>query len=232
MEHSIADPELEVLNRELNDPDTYQAYKAAYEGHDFYWLPRVCAALLVGSSTLVYGRKPSYRKFRAIEIIARVPYHSWAAAAFTLLTLCFSREEKALQLSQVARFARLASDNETMHVVVISQLAQKEGEGGWIRGSLLPMLFAFGYFWASYGLYLLCSHWSYQLNALFENHAFEQYTEFLDTEHEALKKKTVDSSFLRWYGRNPLNQYDFFASVRNDELIHRNQSLHAIRPEH
>ena len=227
MEPIIPDPELEALNTALNDPDTYQAYKKVYEEHQFSWVPQVLAALLVGASTLVYGQKPSYSKFRAIEIIARVPYHSWAAAVFTMLTLCFSHEQKALQLSRVARFARLASDNETMHVVVISQLAKQEERVGQLRGSVLPMLFAFLYFWISYMLYLVCSRWSYQLNALFENHAFEQYNEFLVTEHDALKKKGVESDFLRWYGRNPINQYDFFTSVRNDELIHRNQSLHA-----
>jgi hypothetical protein len=123
----------------------------------------------------------------------------------------------------------LRKDNETMHVVVISQLAKQEYRAGAIRYTLIPMLFAFFYFWASYTLYLINKRYSMELNYCFENHAFLQYSEFLLENAEELKNKPITSEFLAWYGRTPRSQYEFFESVRNDELIHRNMSVHSLQ---
>ncbi len=228
MELVAGNKELEALNTRLNDPAELAAYKQQYDGYKTRFLPRVLGRSLVLLGNLVYGREPSYLKFRAVEIIARVPYHSWSSAAFTLLTLFFSNEQRALHLSRITRYARLASDNETMHVVVTSQLARSEEKAGFIRHTLIPMLFAFFYFWASYWLYIIRPRWSYELNYLFESHAFEQYSRFLETRGDALKQKPIKSDFLAWYGRNPANQYEFFRSVRNDEIVHRNESIHEV----
>jgi hypothetical protein len=67
-----------------------------------------------------------------------------------------------------------------------------------------------------------------ELNYLFESHAYQQYSEFLEQEGESLKQKTLVSDFLDFYGRNVKNEYEFFESVRNDELIHRNRSIREI----
>ena len=228
MELVAGDKELEALNIQLNDPEQLEAYKKTYDDYHPLLLPRILGSFLVLCGNVIYGRSPSYLKFRAVEIIARVPYHSWSSAAFTLLTLFFSDEKKALRLSNVARYSRIASDNETMHVVVISQLAKREERAGFVRHTAIPMLFAFFYFWTSYCLYLLRPRWSYELNYLFESHAFEQYGKFLEMRGEELKNKSVQSDFLNWYGRNPINQYDFFRSIRNDEIVHRNQSIKEV----
>lgn len=63
---------------------------------------------------------------------------------------------------------------------------------------------------------------------MFENHAFEQYSRFLEQQGEELKAKPIHCQFLDWYGRAPANQYEFFLSVRNDEIIHRNSSLEEV----
>lgn len=218
--------ELETLNKTLNDPEQLRAYKEPHDNHPIAFLPWVIGGFLIWCGNIVYGHKPSYLKFRAIEVIARVPYHSWVSAAYTLLTLFYSDEKKALALSNVTRYARLAQNNETMHVVVISHIATKEEKAGFFRHTLIPMLFAFIYYWASYILYMLNPRWSLELNYLFENHAFDQYSLFLELYGEELKRKSIESEFLVWYGRNPRSQYEFFLSLRNDELIHRNQSIH------
>jgi hypothetical protein len=119
----------------------------------------------------------------------------------------------------------MAAENETMHVVVISELARSEQKAGFIRYTALPMLLAFVYFWFSYLLYLIRPRWSLELNYIFEDHAFQQYAQFLDSNVEALRAKPIKSAFLEWYGRHPANQYEFFRSVRNDEIIHRNRSV-------
>ncbi len=220
--------DLEALNLELNDPEQLEAYKKPFDNYRPGLLPRLLGGILVNSGNVFYGFEPSYLKFRAVEVIARVPYHSWSSVAYTLLTMFYSDEKRAMHLSNITKYARLAQDNETMHVVVTTQLAQKESPAGFFRHILVPMIFAFFYFWASYFLYLFNHKWSLELNYLFEQHAFEQYSKFLSTHGEELKKKVVDSEFLRWYGRNPKNQYEFFLSVRNDELIHRNRSVKEI----
>lgn len=229
MELSRGDTALEELNQQLNDPQALADYMRPFDTYKPAALPRILGLLLVFLGNTFYGKKPSYLKFRAVEVIARVPYHSWASAAFTMLTATYTDEQRALRLSNIAKYSRVASDNETMHVVVISQIAQKEGKrAGFILHTMIPMLFAFFYFWWSYVLYLVNPKWSYELNYMFENHAFEQYSLFLENEGEELKKKSVDSEFLRWYGRNPRNQYEFFLSIRNDEIIHRNTSIKEI----
>lgn len=230
MELQRGNEELEALNKELNSPVQLEAYKKPYDNYRTGLLPRLLGGLLILCGNTVYG-KPSYLKFRSVEVIARVPYYSWSSAAYTLMTLFYSDERKAMQLSNVARYARLAQDNETMHVVVISHLAQSEEKAGLIRHTLIPMLFAFFYFWASYMLYLVRPRWSLELNYLFEGHAFEQYSLFLETREQELMKKPVESEFLAWYGRNPRNQYEFFRSIRNDEIVHRNQSVKEIDEE-
>lgn len=229
MELVRGNEELEKLNRELNDEAARAAYKGLYDDYRPSLVPRMLGGFLVGCGNLFYGREPSYLKFRAVEVIARVPYHSWSSAAYTLSTMFYRNEKKAIELAGVTRFARLSQDNETMHVVVVSHLAAVEEKPRFLLHTLVPMLFAFFYFWCSYVLYLVNARYSYELNFLFEQHAFEQYSRFLDTRGAELKLKKVRSEFLRWYGRHPENQYEFFRSVRNDELIHRNGSINEIQ---
>ena len=228
MELKRGNEELEVLNKALNDPIALREYKGPLDNYRVSFVPRFLGLSFVWCGNLIYGKEPSYLKFRAVEVIARVPYHSWSSSAYTLLTFFYSDEKKAMHLSNVSKYAQIAQDNETMHVVVISQLAKGEERAGLIRHTLIPMFFAFFYFWWSYVLYLINPRYSYELNYMFENHAFEQYNRFLEIRGDQLKKKTVLSEFLDWYGRNPRNQYEFFLSIRNDEIIHRNTSIKEI----
>jgi len=221
--------EFEALVSELCDDAQLEAYKKPYDNYPVSAVSRFLGRALVWCGNLVYGKEPSYLKFRAVEVIARVPYHSWESAVYTLLTMFYTNEKKALKLSTISRFARFAQDNETMHVVVISHIAKHNGlKAGFLRYTLTPVLFAFFYFWASFFLYLLKSRWSLELNYMFEQHAFDQYSRFLEIKRDELKGKTIGSEFLTWYGRHPRSEFDFFLSVRSDEIIHRNQSIHEI----
>ena len=89
MEHAHRDT-LEQLNTSLNDPETLRAYKEHYDDYKPSLLPRILGNILIFFGNLVYGRAPTYLKFRAIEVIARVPYHSWSSASYTHLTLFFT----------------------------------------------------------------------------------------------------------------------------------------------
>lgn len=223
----------EALNRKLNDDHARDEYKRAYDSYKPSHTPRILGTLLIVCGTIVYGKKPSYQKFRAIEIIARVPYQSWVSVSYTLLTCFFWNEDRAISLSKRAHFAGHAQDNETMHVVVISALTKAEGSIGVFRHTIIPMIFGFIYFWMSYILYFIYPRYSYELNFLFENHAYEAYDQFIRENETALRQKPMMNIFLDWYGRTVSNQYDFFVSVRNDELIHRNTSLEVLNlPKH
>lgn len=229
MELIKGDQALEELNQELNDPEHLAAYKGRYDDYRVSFIPKILGGFLVGCGNIVYGNEPSYLKFRAVEVIARVPYHSWASAAYTLLTLFYTNEHKAVWLSDVARYARFAQDNETMHVVVMSHCARDCGEkAGTIRHTVIPMLFAFFYFWTSYLLYFINPRYSYELNFMFEGHAFGQYDRFLVLKGESLIQKPIKSEFLEWYGRTVANEYELIRSIRNDEIIHRNSSIEEI----
>lgn len=216
--------EIEQLNEKLNSPAEFDAMNAEYGDFQPRRISRVLGAMIVGTGNILYGHQPSYLKFRAIEVAARVPYFSWESASYTLQTFLYTRPTRALELARTAGYARLAHDNETMHVVVISELACQEARAGVIRHYIFPLLFALPYFWISYVLALVRPAISQEINYIFESHAVKQYQEFLDTNEAALRGKRVSSEFLSAYGRSPANQYEFFRSLRNDELIHRNHS--------
>lgn len=228
-DHHHNGEDFEKLNTVLMDEQNLSEYAKTCGEPAISWLPGVLGNFLVWAGNVVYGEKPSYLKFRAVEVIARVPYHSWASAAFTLMMMFYTDAAKAIELSETSDFATLAAENETMHVVVITELTQKHGEkAGVIRFTIIPMLFAFFYFWMSYFLYLTKPAWSLQLNYLFENHAFSQYDRFLKENEEEFKRLPMDSAYLRHYGRNPVSEWDFFCSVRADEVVHRNTSFHEL----
>lgn len=216
----------EALLKTLEDPKIIEEYKRSYDDYKVGMIPKILGMILVTCGNLVYGREPSYGKFKAVEVIARIPYQSWEVASYTLLTMFYSNEKKALALSRLSTFSRVSQDNETMHVVVLSQLAKKYGEDGLIRHTLVPMLFSFFYAAASYILYLFSAKSALQLNYMFEDHAYSQYSRFVEHNAEALKDRHVCIEFLDFYGRNPQSEYDLFVSIRNDEIIHRNVSAH------
>ncbi len=220
--------EHEALVASLCDDDTLAEYKGPFDNYRASLVPRILGGFLVGMGNVVYGHQPSYMKFRAIEVIARVPYHSWTSAIFTLLTYFYSDEVRALRLSRLARFTRFASENETMHVVTVSALAREHERAGFLRHTFIPVLFAFISFWVSYVLYLVRPRYALEINYLFEQHAFSQYNQFLKDYGEELKKRPIASAYLSWYGRECRNQYEFFRLVCNDEIVHRNQSIHEI----
>lgn len=219
----------EALVKELNDPVLRGEYARAYDSYRPGFLARVLGYLLVGSGTLVYGKKPSYEKFKAIEVIARIPYQSWEVASYTLLTGLYSNEERAIELTKTSTFSREAQDNETMHVVVISQIVKRLKCEGFFRHVFIPLVFALFYFWTVYILYMVSRRSALELNYIFENHAYHQYQQFLVENGERLRDTPVYSDFLVFYGRNARSEYELFESIRNDELIHRNRSIRELQ---
>lgn len=218
----------EALVRELNDPVLRAEYARTYDTYRPGLIARLLGNLLIASGNLVYGKRPTYAKFKAIEVIARIPYQSWEVASYTLLTGLYANEERAIELTKTSRFSREAQDNETMHVVVLAQICKRLKCERFFRHVFIPLLFALFYFWTIYFLYMVSRRAALELNYLFENHAYHQYQEFLMLHGERLRDTAVRSEFVYFYGRNPRNEYELFESIRNDELIHRNRSIREL----
>lgn len=218
----------EELVKMLNDTELRTNYARPYDSYKVGFIASVLGWLLVTAGTIVYGKKPSYGKFKAVEVIARIPYQSWEVATYTLLTGFYGNEKRAIELTKTSMFSRQAQDNETMHVVVITQICKRRRCVGPIRHMLIPLVFAFFYFWTVYILYIFSRKSALELNYLFESHAYQQYSEFLTLYGEELRDRPVMSDFLVLYGRNARSEYELFESIRNDELIHRNRSIREL----
>jgi hypothetical protein len=215
----------EELVQALFETETFETYRENNARLEVGALPRFLGAILVTTGNFLYGAKPSYGKFKALEIVARIPYQSWEVATYMLLTLFFSDEQKAIRLSEASYFTRVAQDNETMHVVLMAGLAKKYQEDRFWLHTAIPVVFSTVYSLSIFLLFMLHRRSAYELNYLFESHAFDQYQCFLDQEGDRLKLAPLQSEFLQFYGRHAKNEYELFLSIRNDELIHRNQSI-------
>lgn len=175
---------------------------------------------------LCYGRAPSLKKFYVIEIIARIPYQSWELWSYIIQTLAFAEEQRAIKLGELAHFSRVAQDNETMHVVALGLILGRRSN---IFLSIPAFILSFFYFQACFVLHAIHKSWAYELNYLFENHAFQAYQEFLQLHDTELKTQPLASAYLTWYGRDVSTVYDFLALVRNDELLHRHSSISLLK---
>ncbi len=218
----------ESLVTALNDDAIRNEYAAPYDNYKPMLVPRILGWLLVTAGNTVYGHRPSYGKFKAVEVIARIPYQSWEVAAYTILTGFYGDEKRAIKLAKTSAFSRQAQDNETMHVVVITQITKRLKCTGFFRHTLIPLLFAFFYFWTIWLLYMVSRKAALELNYLFESHAYDQYSKFLHLHEARLKDTPIVSDFLTFYGRNCRSEYELFESIRNDELIHRNRSIREL----
>ncbi|MBU6310348.1 hypothetical protein KGO06_00200 [Patescibacteria group bacterium] len=219
----------EQLVAELRDPTALAAFCAACDSYRPHRISRILAGFLINAGNVIYGARPSYGKFKALEVIARIPYQSWEAVAYTLLTVFYSDEHRAIRLSRIIPFARHAQDNETMHVVVLSALARRHGARGFIRFTAVPLVFSFAYYWAIWVLSIFDKHIAFEINFLFESHAYEQYRAFIDEHALALRGRPVESAYLRFYGRTVQDELELFESIALDEVIHRNASVDMLR---
>jgi hypothetical protein len=219
----------EELNKKLNDPELRAEYARAFDNYRPGFAARVLGKLFTKSGDLMYGKKPTYQKFKAIEVVARIPYQSWEVASYTLLTWFYSNERRAVELAKTSAFSRMAQDNETLHVVVISQIVKRLKCESFFRHTVIPLIFATFYALAVFVLYLVSRRAALELNYVFESHAFEQYSEFLEKNRERLRITPVSSEFLEFYGRHVKSELELFESIRNDELIHRNRSIRELQ---
>ena len=182
------------------------------------------ARLLFVPMDILYGKKGDLRKFRVLEVIARVPYQAWENVSYVAITHTHSAPRFARRIFEFVEESRRQQDNEQWHLFILEELIRRQGlRQGFFRFRLLPQLMAFVYYHVSWLLYVLKPGWSYRLNAEFEDHAEHEYMEFVAA-HPELDSVPYDCVFCEDYGE--------FESVAHllrriglDEREHKEESL-------
>jgi ubiquinol oxidase len=119
---------------------------------------------------------------------------------------------------------RAQQDNEQWHLLIMEELAQRQGLAQpFVRFRLLPQLMAIGYYHLSWMLYMLWPAAGYRLNAAFEDHAEHEYMLFV-AEHPELEDEPYGGMFEREYGRYA-SLADLFRQIGHDERVHKEESL-------
>ncbi|MDE2141863.1 MAG: hypothetical protein KGJ84_05570 [Elusimicrobia bacterium] len=185
------------------------------------------ARLLFLGMDLVYGKKRSLAKFTVLEVIARVPYQAWEHVAYIAMTHTYSVPGFARRVFEFVKESREQQDNEQWHLLILEEMLQKKKlGGGFLLFRLAPQFVAFGYYHASWLLYVIDPRLSYALNADFEDHAEHEYMEFV-RENGALETAPFISDFEADYGRFA-SEADLFRRIALDERHHKLESLARI----
>jgi hypothetical protein len=93
---------------------------------------------------------------------------------------------------------------------------------GFVRHRLVPQVLAFGYYQLSWVMYAINPHWSYRLNADFEDHAEHEYA-LLVSEHPEWEDTPYEGSFNDDYG-DYASLADLFRQIGYDERLHKLES--------
>ncbi len=185
------------------------------------------ARMLFLSMDLMYGRRRTLSKFKVLEVIARVPYQSWAHVGYAAITLKYGKPEFARRIFEFVLEARAQQDNEQWHLLILEELIGKQGiHENVFHYRILPQLMAFFYYLVSWMLYAIYPRLSYQLNACFEDHAEHEYA-LLVQEHPEWEQTPFESIFEEDYGSFD-SIADLFRSIGLDERKHKEESLNRI----
>jgi ubiquinol oxidase len=186
------------------------------------------ARALFKAMDLAYGRSRTILKFTMLEFIARVPYQAWERIGY--LALARHRRRSALATRVFDRIVqtRAEQDNEQWHLLILQDLVQRQGlKQSFLMHRLAPWLIAFGYYHASWLLFLIRPAWSYRLNADFEDHAEHEYMAYA-AEHPELDTEPDPGTYAAQYGRYG-SLADLFRQIGHDERIHKLDSLASLR---
>jgi ubiquinol oxidase len=172
---------------------------------------------------VVYGDDRTLPKFRVLELVARVPYQAWENVAYVAVTHTSRQPGFARQVFDKVRVSRFEQDNEQWHLLILEELLHDHPERlGFVRHRLVPQLLAFGYYQLSWVMYAINPHWSYRLNADFEDHAEHEYA-LLVREHPEWEDTPYAGSFNDDYG-DYASLADLFRQIGYDERLHKLES--------
>jgi ubiquinol oxidase len=179
------------------------------------------ARVLFALMDRIYGKPRTLRKFRVLELVARVPYQAWENVAYVAVTHTSSRPRLARHVFQRVRASRFEQDNEQWHLLILEEMLQDENES-FVRDRVIPQLLAFAYYQLSWFMFALRPVWSYRLNADFEDHAEHEYALLID-EHPEWEETPFESEVVTEYGTYD-SLADLFRQICYDERLHRIES--------
>jgi ubiquinol oxidase len=180
--------------------------------------------LLIKGMDPVYGRSGSFDKYQVLELVARVPYQSWERIAYLAISRVHHDTGLVRRIHERIEESRDQQDNEEWHLLIMSELAAREGTGqGWLRYRLLPQVVATAYYLLSWLLFLIVPAASYRLNADFEDHAEHEYMAFVAA-HPELETKPWDCPGTAEYGHFA-SVADLVRQIGCDERRHKDESL-------
>jgi hypothetical protein len=216
------------------DHDIIQAEERAYRARlrqaqaETLRTPRrrygLATRLLIKGMDPLYGRSGSFAKYQVLELIARVPYQSWERIAYLAIGRVYRDAGLARRIHERLEESRGQQDNEEWHLLIMSELAAREGTGhGLLRYRLLPQLVATVYYLLSWLLFLIVPAASYRLNSDFEDHAEHEYMAFVAA-HPELETRPWDCPGAAGYGRFA-SIADLIRQIGCDERHHKDESL-------
>ena len=170
----------------------------------------------------LYGEPRTLKKFRVLELVARVPYQAWENVAYVAVTHTATQPGFARRIFNRVRANRWEQDNEQWHLLIVEELIGSEPRSPWLLHWLVPQVLAFGYYQLSWLLYALRPKWSYRLNADFEDHAEHEYALFV-AEHGHWEDTPYEGSFTDDYGAYD-SLADLFRQIGYDERLHKLES--------
>jgi hypothetical protein len=180
--------------------------------------------LLIKGMDPVYGRSGSFAKYQVLELVARVPCQSWERIAYLAINRVHHDTGLARRIHERIEESRGQQDNEEWHLLIMSELAAREGTGqGRLRYRLLPQVVATVYYLLSWLLFLIVPAASYRLNADFEDHAEHEYMAFVAA-HPELETEPWDCPDASGYGRFA-SVADLVRQIGCDERQHKEESL-------
>jgi hypothetical protein len=180
--------------------------------------------LLIVGMDPVYGRSGGFAKYQVLELVARVPYQSWERIAYLAISRVHRDTGLARRIHERIEESRDQQDNEEWHLLIMSELAAREGTGqGWLRYRLLPQVVATVYYLLSWLLFLIVPAASYRLNADFEDHAEHEYMTFVAA-HPELETRPWNCPEAAGYGHFA-SVADLVRQIGCDERHHKDESL-------
>jgi ubiquinol oxidase len=224
----------DVTQADVTQADVTQAEAQAYSGRlrqaqaETLSAPRrrygLATRLLIKGMDPVYGRSGSFAKYQVLELVARVPYQSWERIAYLAISRAHRDTGLARRIHERIEESRSQQDNEEWHLLIMSELAAREGTGrGWLRFRLLPQVVATVYYLLSWLLFLIVPAASYRLNADFEDHAEHEYMTFVAA-HPELETEPWDCPEAAGYGHFA-SVADLVRQIGCDERHHKDESV-------
>ncbi|MBV8246734.1 MAG: hypothetical protein JOZ38_12480 [Candidatus Eremiobacteraeota bacterium] len=182
------------------------------------------AQLLFRGMDLLYGSRPSFQKFKVLEIVARVPYQAWEVIGYVAITHTSADQYFARRIFDRVRESRVQQDNEQWHLLILEELIErKKLRVNFFLHIVVPQALAFAYYYLSWLLYAVRPDLSYLLNAELEDHAEHEYAQFV-LDHPELESEPFHSAFEADYGSFG-SLADLFRQIGYDERTHKLESL-------